>query len=45
MAYLRKNVGTVTGIVTQAELDASDNEIKSNLAIFDYCHGLFKQNK
>jgi hypothetical protein len=33
MAYLRKNVGTVTGIVTQAELDASDNRFVTNLAM------------
>ncbi len=36
MAYLRKNVGTVTGIVTQSELDAADDKTQTNLALLAF---------
>ena len=36
MAYLRKNVGTVTGIVTQEELDAADDKLQTNVAILAF---------
>ena len=36
MAYLRKNVGTVTGIVTQEELDAADDRLQTNVAMIAF---------